>query len=68
MYVQYNDTQHTRTTNVRNRHNTLNNNIAHYYQQRTGKEKKKNKYTLRYIHNSTIQKYGINPTFAHLRK
>ena len=29
---------------------------------------KTNEYTTRYIHDSTIQKYGINPKFAHLRK
>ena len=29
---------------------------------------KTNQYTPRHIHDSTIQKYGINPTFAHLRK
>ena len=36
--------------------------------QNSRKDTKTNEYTPRHIHESTIQKYGINPTFAHLRK
>ena len=38
--MQYNDIQHTKITNIRNRHNTLNNNPAHDNQQRTDEENK----------------------------